>query len=229
MGLYVRKLSSATLGGTLRSLRKRQGISLEIIAGRTNIQKKYLQAFEEDAHHALPDPIYAQHLLKQFAEVIHADVDYVLSRYAEECGSCPVVHETLKAPRQRVGRQMLRQWRPIAGRIVIGLIAAALLFFIGSHVFNLISPPNLIVEYPAEDLQTAVPTIDISGQTEQEVRITINDKPVLTDPTGRFIHTTSLTRGLNIITVRAQRKYGRPHIVKRTVFLEDLRQKPIKP
>ena len=52
--------------------------------------------------------------------------------------------------------------------------------------------------------------------------MTINGLAILTDPTGRFETSLILTRGLNIVTVEARRKHGRPQVLERTVYLEGL-------
>jgi len=193
-----------------------------MVSNETHIHKKYLEAFENDAYHELPDPLYARHFLKQFVEVINGDPKYFLARYDEECGSCPADVTQLKIPRQRIGKQVLRQWRAILGRLGIALLALILLTYIGTQLHTLIAPPNLIVDDPHDDIQTTSASLSVSGQTDAEVSIKVNDDPVLTDPTGRFTTRVTLTRGLNIITVEAQKKYGQPNIVRRTVFLEDL-------
>lgn len=222
MAFLIRQLDTQTIGATLKSLRKRQGISLQMVSAKTHIHKKYLEAFENDAYHELPDPLYARHFLKLFVEVLHGDPDYFISRYDEECGSCPADVTRLKIPRQRIGKKVLLQWRSILGKLGIMSLALMMLVYIGSQLHTLLSPPNLIVDNPHDDIQTITASIPISGQTDAEVSIKVNDFPVLTDPTGRFTTQITLTRGLNIITVEARKKYGKPNIVRRTVFLEDL-------
>lgn len=222
MAFLMRQLNTMSIGATLKSLRKRQGISLDMIAKSTNIQRGVLEAFEADRHHELPDPIYARHFLKQFVEAVHGDTEYFLARYDEECGTCPANVTELKIPRQRVARDLLRRWRPMIGKLAIALAALLLLGYIGTQIHARLSPPTLVVDQPAQDIQTTSATLEVTGQTEKEVYISINDHPVLTDPTGRFKTDVTLTRGLNIITVEARRKYGRPQVIHRSVFLEDL-------
>ncbi|MBT6253775.1 hypothetical protein HOI83_00895 [Candidatus Uhrbacteria bacterium] len=222
MAFLIRQLDTQSIGAKLRSLRKRQGISLQMVSEQTHIHKKYLEAFEKDAYHELPDPLYARHFLKQFVEVLHGDPKYFLARYDEECGSCPADVTQLKIPRQRIGRKSLLQVRSIMGKLGIAALALLLLVYIGMQIHTLLSPPNLIVDDPHDDIQTTTASLPVSGQTDAEVSIKVNSEPILTDPTGRFTTHVTLTRGLNIITIEAQKKYGQPNIVRRTVFLEDL-------
>jgi len=222
MSFLVRPLEDLSLGSKIRSLRKRQGISLTEVAKMTQIQRKFLEAFENDAYQVLPDPIYSRHYLKQFIEVLNGDPEYFLARFDEECGISTIKSKEMHVPRQKVSVQSFLQWRRISGKFAIAFGAILMLLYIGFQIYMLTSPPRLVVDSPSNNIQTTIATLDVTGQTEAEVRILINDEPVLTDPTGRFFTKTTLTRGLNIITIEARRKYGKSNVILRTVFLEDL-------
>ena len=222
MAFLVHKLDSASIGTKIKSLRKRQGISLDMIAGSTHIHRKYLDAFERDAYHELPDPLYARHFLKMFVEELGGDASYFIERFDEECGTCPADVTKLRMPRQRIGKRLLRQWRSILGKLGIVALAILLLVYIGTQIHTLLSPPNLLVDSPPDDIQTTTASIMVAGQTDREVSVRVNNEPVLTDPTGRFQKQITLTRGLNIIVIDASKKYGNANTVRRSVFLEDL-------
>lgn len=222
MPFLMRQLQTCSIGEALRSLRKRQGISQAMIAKATRIQRKYVDAFERDVYHELPDPLYARHFLKQIVDALHGDSAYFLSRFDEECGTCPAIADALRTPRQRIQGHILQHWRSIVGRLFVGALALALLVYVGGQVHRLLSPPALLVDSPSDNLQMATASLLVSGQTEEEAQVTVNGLVVLTDPTGRFETSLILTRGLNIITVEARRKHGRPQVLERTVYLEGL-------
>ncbi|HBU28143.1 TPA: hypothetical protein DEB00_03440 [Candidatus Uhrbacteria bacterium] len=222
MAFFIRQLDNASTGAALRSLRKKQGISLDTIAKQTQIQRKYLEAFEENAYHLLPDPLYAKHFLKLFVLAINGDVAYFTARYGEECGSCSAVTDQLRIPRQRTGKRLLMRWRTWAKAAGFACVLGLLFLYIGFQLHNLLAPPNLLVDSPSDNVQTTVATLTVGGQTDKEVQITVNNDPILTDPTGRFETRLTLTRGLNIIEVVARKKYGQPQVVRRSVFLEEI-------
>ncbi len=222
MPFLVRPLTATSMGASLKSLRKRQGLSLEMMAAQTHIQRKFLEALETDRHHLLPDPVYTRHLLGLYVEALHGDVAYFLSRYQEECGSCPTDNASLRIPRQRIRTRLLLEWRSIALRAVIAIIALLVAGYLGHQIYRMAKPPALLVDAPYGDVQTTTATLMVSGQTEQEVQVAVNGTTVLTDPTGRFSTQMTLTRGLNVIEIEARKKYGRPTVVRRSVFLEEL-------
>ncbi len=55
------------IGQYLRQVREEKHLSLEEIAARTRIQPRLLRAIEESQVRALPEPIYVQGFLRQYA------------------------------------------------------------------------------------------------------------------------------------------------------------------
>lgn len=60
----------AELGAQLLALRQKQGLSLEQVVALTRIPRRLLQAIEAGNLNDLPEPIYIQGLLRQFAEAL---------------------------------------------------------------------------------------------------------------------------------------------------------------
>ncbi|BDI17324.1 helix-turn-helix domain-containing protein [Nostoc cf. commune SO-36] len=60
----------AELGAQLWALRQEQGLSLEQVVVLTRIPRRLLQAIEEGNLNDLPEPVYIQGLLRQFAEAL---------------------------------------------------------------------------------------------------------------------------------------------------------------
>lgn len=60
----------AELGAQLGALRQKQGLSLEQVVVLTRIPRRLLQAIEEGNVNDLPEPIYIQGLIRQFADAL---------------------------------------------------------------------------------------------------------------------------------------------------------------
>ncbi|QEI43297.1 hypothetical protein BMF77_03913 [Dolichospermum sp. UHCC 0315A] len=58
------------LGSQLASLRQEKGLNLDELVGLTRIPRRLLQAIEEGNLNDLPEPIYIQGLIRQFAEAL---------------------------------------------------------------------------------------------------------------------------------------------------------------
>lgn len=60
----------AEIGGQLWASRQEQGLSLEEVVVLTRIPKRLLQAIEEGKLEELPEPVYIQGLIRQFADAL---------------------------------------------------------------------------------------------------------------------------------------------------------------
>lgn len=61
------------IGSCLRELRQQQGMSLEEVATKTKIQQRLLNAIENGYLEQLPEPVYIQGFIKQFADALGAN------------------------------------------------------------------------------------------------------------------------------------------------------------
>ena len=59
------------------------------------------------------------------------------------------------------------------------------------------------------------PTVKISGSVQNIVSLTLNDRPIYTDPEGNFKTTLILENGYTIMTLRATGRYGRERVISR--------------
>ena len=60
-------------GKTLKTLREKQGVSLQEIADKTRINISYLEFIEANSYGSLPAPVYIIGYLKQYAKIIALD------------------------------------------------------------------------------------------------------------------------------------------------------------
>ncbi|MHC5596960.1 MAG: helix-turn-helix domain-containing protein [Nostoc sp.] len=95
----------AELGAQLWALRQEQGLSLEQVVALTRIPRRLLQAIEEGNLNDLPEPIYIQGLIRQFAEALGLNG-------VEFSGTFPISSATVNS--QGIGNTSpLAQLRPV--------------------------------------------------------------------------------------------------------------------
>ncbi|MEH2236812.1 helix-turn-helix domain-containing protein [Nostoc sp.] len=91
------------LGAQLWALRQEQGLSLEQVVVLTRIPRRLLQAIEEGNLNDLPEPIYIQGLIRQFAEALGLNG-------VEFSGTFPI--SSARVNPQGMGNTPLSQLRP---------------------------------------------------------------------------------------------------------------------
>lgn len=70
-----------SLGKKLRDARIEKGYTLNTLQQMTKIQKKYLQAIEDEQFEAIPGDFYARAFIKQYADVVDLDSSELLAEY----------------------------------------------------------------------------------------------------------------------------------------------------
>lgn len=71
-------MASINIGETLRKARIDKKISLDELQQRTKIQKRYLLAIEENDFHELPSDYYLRTFIRQYADEVKLDGNYLI-------------------------------------------------------------------------------------------------------------------------------------------------------
>ncbi len=72
---------SLSIGARLKSARSAKGLSLEAVARATKIQRKILEALEEDRVEEILDPAYSKIFVKKYATYLGLDGAFLLEEY----------------------------------------------------------------------------------------------------------------------------------------------------
>lgn len=85
----------AQVGSTLRLKRQEKKLSLEQLAAQTRIQQRFLQAIEAGELDQLPEPIYIQSFIKQYAEALGLDglqlaSSFPIDNHRQQLGMKPI-------------------------------------------------------------------------------------------------------------------------------------------
>lgn len=203
----------------LKALRKEVGLTLSDMEEKTKINKTSIKYLEAGAYDKLPDPIYTRNFLKIYLRVLRADETYYLNLFEQERGTCDFTKQAC-LPRQRA-----RAFRfLVASRFMkVGgflLLALGIVFYLGSQVQAIMSPPELSIFEPNDGSITHDATILVTGAAEQNAGVRINGTDVLLTKTGSFEVEVALERGLNVIKIESVKRYSLPSIEWRRVILQ---------
>lgn len=197
-----------TLGEKLRALRRGQAVSLDMMEKHTHIQKRYLEALERGRYEELPQPLYTRNFIKAYARLLGADETYFLELYAEESGQMDLLTPH-RLPRQRVHRSWLFSPAKFFRFIAISGFAAVMLSYFGWQVYGMLRAPSIVIDSPADGMQTKDALMDVTGHVENDdVTLVINGHAVVVNEDKTFSTTVDLSRGLNVITVVGARRYS---------------------
>ncbi len=204
----------AGIGELLRQQREEKGLSLSQVSKKILIPQRYLQALEQEEWQLLPGKVYAQNFLKRYAEELNLDSEGVVKLWQKQAEQ--FFPSSVNSLQQTLPLTSTHFW--VIPRLLRNLaLAVAVLGLAGYLIYGIIqfiSPPQLVIYSPVDrQVVTNEPQVVVKGKTEPEAEVKINGErvPILE---GRFEEVIDLQKGLNTITIRAQKKYSKPKIEK---------------
>lgn len=125
------RTSPPEFGEQLRRTREAAGLQIEDIVVETKVSKSIFEALEAGRFQRLPERVFSRSFVAQYARTVGIDdgplleaFDSAWEEYAAESG----VHPNLYVPGQDIRRSIRwRFWLPIAGGILILLVAAGVI------------------------------------------------------------------------------------------------------
>lgn len=123
------------LGETLRDARLSENISLDELQQITKIQKRYLQAIEENDYGQIPSEFYVRRFLKQYADAVKLDGRYILAVYDGKDQILPTYPKVEEVESQRTSKykekKVRRRLVATMPMIILGLVAIAIVVIVG--------------------------------------------------------------------------------------------------
>lgn len=230
VSFFSKKVSEQeTLGEVLAAARKQRHLSLKTVAHKLGIREEYLKYLEEGSYQNLPGEIYIKNFLKSYFKFLALDAEKHLRIYQQE----KELHQKMgqfkkESPRlvERVSRRQLAITPKIFRWGIIVMIIVICLIYLGWEVKKIITPPLLTIDQPTNNLVTTEYSVEVSGLTEKEAKLTINGQEVLADKTGRFSKKIDLQEGVNVVNISAVKKYSQPNVAYRQVLVENNNRNP---
>lgn len=221
MAVFCRKKLEApqTVGACLKKAREDKNISLEMIASQTHISLKHLIAIESGTFCDLPQAkAHCLAYVRSYANALELKPDALIRRFAKEA-NLENYQPTPPARYLKIKSASVAMILKTAGA------AALIVLFLGYlswQIYGILQPPKLIVYSPTEGLVTSQLSVVIKGQTQKEIKLTINGQEIMADEQGRFEMNLDLSNGLNTIIIIATKKHGKTTTVTRHVVVNSV-------
>ena len=209
-----------TIGEILKRVRLEKKLTFEEIEIHLRIRKKFLVALEENSWEKLPSLPYIKGFLKNYSSFLGLKPDEMLAifrrqfRQQERQGLLP---EGVTEPLN----QSIFRYAPKTISVLI--IVFFFLFFFGYLFYqyrNITSPPPLNITSPKEGEIFSSERIMVTGITNTDAVILVNNQKIAVDESGHFFTTLTLSPGTNIIMIESVSKYNRKNTIKRTIRIQ---------
>ncbi|MDD3285827.1 MAG: helix-turn-helix domain-containing protein [Patescibacteria group bacterium] len=214
---FKKLASEERAGEKLRAARLRQNIDIKSAAKKLHIREEYLLSLENEEYDRLPAGLYGRQFLKEYCLYLKLKPQEImnLSPFAEEGVSHnPFSQKILRRHKFLVFPKIIKN------ALLIFLFLICILY-LSIYFRRLVSPPELILEYPDKNLVLQNPVITIQGKSEPETEIKVNGTGIMSEQDGSFSQEIKLKQGLNNLSISAKKKYGRESVIQRQILVEN--------
>lgn len=123
-----------TIGEVLKLARTNQGLSLEELSKKTDIQQDLLEALERNDYDLLPSPFYARSFLRKYAWAVDLDESIILEAY--EAGEMIVFDEVALAADEEFRSRKNKNKSSFLPLFYFLLLASAIAAFVAYYIWN---------------------------------------------------------------------------------------------
>jgi len=208
-----------SIGDQLRFTRTQKGWSIEDVSRHLKVKPEYVRALEEEDYNLLPGGIYGKIFLKKYVSLLGLDYKNIGKNFVRERNIYQSEEDDVFS-KKVIKRHKLIVFPKVFRNLLIVLAVLACVLYLGIYLKKITAAPNLVLIRPASNQVQKELSIDIMGETEPESEVAINGQTVLIDKSGGFAQTIILKKGVNIIVVKAKKKYSREQTVTRQILVE---------
>ncbi len=212
---YRRDRGAVKIGRQLQAARERLPRSLEDAAAALNIPAAQLRALEEGDLAIFAAEVYARGVYSKYAAWLGLDSEQTARPFLRALSAGRVVKPLNLPVPERWYQRLINPRTVIIG--VGALLAAAVSGYISWQVRSFWQLPDLALITPTDNV-LAQETVSISGVSEPEARVSINEQSVLLQDDATFIQALDLRPGINIVRVEAENVAGRKRVIERQLL-----------
>jgi len=193
-----------TVGEVLKKQRRNLDKTVEQVALDTKIQQRFIKYIEDDDFAKFDSPVYAQGFIKIYAKYLELNEDRILAIYRRSIPN-DVVNNCSVRETRNVKRNRIKITPKLIAIILSITFLLGILTYIGYQIYQFQSPPTITINSPENEISLTQEITTVTGVTDTNSSLFINDNPVDLDSDGKFKHEVTLNPGVNIITIVAKK------------------------
>lgn len=206
------------VGEKLAAERRRKGLTIDEVSKGTRIRPQFLIALEKGDYSHLPSSAYIRGFIKNYSQYLGLSTKETLAVFRREFNErefLGVLPESFTNPKQRIFAGLRLNQAAIYIAVIVIFIVGFVFFQYKAAFFG----PNLIVKSPGENSIISAPQVRVSGITDQNVTVSINDQAAAVSADGSFRKDIIVLAGTTEITVKATNSFGKETTIIRNIKL----------
>lgn len=207
-----------TVGQVLKQEREKKFYTLEEVEKATKIRKELLEALEAGEYQKLPPQTFIQGFIKNYGKFLGLNSEQLLAIFRREFSDIKNPPRVLESFSNPVGKSRFKITpAKFIGSLILGLVIIFFGYLWVEYSF-LVGAPFLEVNAPQDQQSVVSDTVNVSGRTDVEAKVSINNQEIAVDSVGRFSQDIKLSDNVNTISITATFKNGKVAKVEKTVF-----------
>lgn len=218
----TKKVNTQTLGEYLAVCRARVHMSVAEAAKFSQVQPKFVAALEAGRYKDLPAAVYVRGFLRSLARSYGVSEQLLLEQFGAESQiseNLQKLQEAEQPSKFTLPRFVLSpRTLIILGAVALAILSLGYLYF---QVSSLNRAPRLDVLSPGKDSTVSDSALVVSGRTDPDANVYLNNQQIVADANGEFHEDLSLGPGSNLLTIKAVNKFGKETTLTRSVLLQE--------
>lgn len=211
-----------TVGEILKKARLEKKYTLETVEKQIKIRKKFLSALEENQWNKLPSLPYIKGFIRNYSNFLGLQGEEMLAIFRRQYQFDE--HDNLlpEGITKPLNEPFIRFTPQTIVAILSFLLLAVFFIYLGVQYRSFTSAPTLLVSKPIEGEILAADAVQISGKTDSDAVVEINNKKIALKDNGEFATELTLSPGINTITIESVSKYGKRKTITRTISIQPI-------
>lgn len=207
------------LGARLSHARKLKKVTIEQAAKALRIREEFLTALETGTYEKLPSSAYAIGFVGNYAEYLGLPKNETVAMFRREFDE-KRVYKVLPTEFTKTKEFNVKRFHFQQTFGLVALIAFCVIAYITFQYRYLFLNPALDIYEPKENDVLQSNQLTISGKTDPNATVSINNVVISVDQNGEFTKQMDLFEGKTAIQIQAQNRFGKKTIVQRHITVK---------
>jgi cytoskeletal protein RodZ len=206
-GFSTKKIKSGqTLSDRLKKARQRKKISLHEAEAGSKVREKYLSAIEEGRWSELPQSVYTRNFVLAYAKFLKLELKSIKETFDDE-----MAFRKSKEVNKISYNQTFKETKVLITPKLLGYagLTVSIVLVVGYIIFQLVGfagNPDLKITSPDNNITTDNDAIELSGVTDVDTFVSVNEENIPVSGDGRFSTKLKLHQGVNVVKIQAVNK-----------------------
>ncbi|OGM26039.1 hypothetical protein A3D00_02485 [Candidatus Woesebacteria bacterium RIFCSPHIGHO2_02_FULL_38_9] len=207
-----------TIGQNLKTARIRKKLSLSTVEEETKIKKTFIVALENNIWDKLPEFPVVLGFVKSLSAYLGLKEKESVAILKRDYPPKNIGNIKLN-PKPDVSREFV--WNPKLTFLVGGALVFIIVFvYLAFQYIHFVKPPDLTLFNPREGQILNEGRVEVSGKTDPNALVKVNNQPALVNDDGIFTAEIDLLEGENTVEIKAISRSGKETMVSRKIKVE---------